>query len=74
MAHVSITAYGPEAGDGKFGVVQSYADRTPSIRVRRVIRERQWAPFDESRQRLPEAVCEVKAELLGRVVTMRKEW
>jgi hypothetical protein len=73
MAHVSITAHGPEGGDGKFGVVQSNADRMPGIRIRRVVREHQRPPFNESTQRRPEAVREVKAKLLGRVIPVRKK-
>lgn len=73
MAHVPVTAHGPKAGDGQFRVIQSYADGTPCIRVRRMVRERQRAPIDESTQCRAEAVREVKAELLCWVVAMRKE-
>jgi hypothetical protein len=74
MAHVSIAAHRPKAGDGKFGVVQGYADGMPGVRVRRVIRKRQRAAFDEPIQCRPEAIREIKAELFGWFITMRKKW
>jgi hypothetical protein len=73
MAHVFVTAHGPKTRDGKFRVVQRYTDRMPGIWIRRVIRKYQGAPLGESTQCCPEAVREVEAELLGRVVSMRKE-
>jgi hypothetical protein len=71
MAHVSITAHRPKAGDDKFRVVQGYADGMPGVWVRRVIRKRQRTSIDESAQRRTEAVREVQTELLGWTVAMR---
>src|SRR5438067_2189114 len=74
MAHVPITAHRPEAGDRKFRVIQGYADRVPSIRIRRVVGERQRSTTDESSQCRAKTIREVKPELLRRIITVGMEW